>query len=132
MSKVVSISEAASIALHGMILIARSEPSINVMQIAEKTGASKHHVAKIMQRLAKNNYLSSHRGPSGGFTLKKSPEDITFLEIYETIEGSIEVTPCPLDKQVCPFDKCIMNNVTNEMTLRFRAHLQKQTLDQYL
>jgi DNA-binding IscR family transcriptional regulator len=46
MSKVVTISEAASIALHGMILIARSEPSINVMQIAELTGASKHHVAK--------------------------------------------------------------------------------------
>lgn len=132
MSKVVSISEAASIALHGMILIARSEPSINVLQIAEKTGASKHHVAKIMQRLAKNNFLSSHRGPSGGFTLKKSPENITFLEIYETIEGSIEVTPCPLNKQVCPFDKCIMNNVTNKMTVQFRAHLQKQTLDQYL
>jgi Rrf2 family protein len=132
MSKIVAISEAASIALHGMILIAKSKPSINVMQIAELTGASRHHVAKIMQRLAKNNYLSSHRGPSGGFTLKKAPESITFLEIYETIEGSIEVTSCPLDKQICPFDKCIMNNVTNQMTVQFRDHLRKQTLDQYL
>lgn len=132
MSKVVTISEAASIALHGMILIAKSKPSINVMQIAEMTGASRHHVAKIMQRLAKNNYLASHRGPSGGFTLKKKPEDITFLEIYETIEGDIDITPCPLDKQICPFDKCIMNNVTNQMTLQFREHLRKQTLDQYI
>lgn len=132
MSKIVSISEAASIALHGMILIARSDPSINVLQIAEKTGASRHHVAKIMQRLAKNNYLSSHRGPSGGFTLKKRPEDITFLEIYEAIEGNIEITPCPLDKPICPFDKCIMNNVTNKMTEKFREHLKNQTLDQYI
>ncbi len=132
MSKVVGISEAASIALHGMILIARSESSINVIQIAEKTGASKHHVAKIMQRLAKNNYLSSHRGPSGGFTLKKAPGDITFLEIYEAIEGNIEITACPLDKHICPFDKCIMNNVTNKMTMQFRDHLGKQTLDQYI
>ncbi len=132
MSKVVAISEAASIALHGMILIARSKPSINVLQIAEKTGASRHHVAKIMQRLAKNNYLTSQRGPTGGFTLKKKPEDITFLEVYETIEGNIEITSCPLDKQICPFDKCIMNNVTNQMTLQFRDHLKKQTLDQYI
>ena len=132
MSKVVAISEAASIALHGMILIARAKPSINVMQIAELTGASRHHVAKIMQRLAKNNYLSSHRGPSGGFMLKKPPEEITFLEIYEAIEGSIDITPCPLDKKICPFDKCIMNNVTNQMTLKFREHLQNQTLDKYL
>ena len=132
MSKVVSISEAASIALHGMILIARSDPSINVIQIAEKTGASRHHVAKIMQRLAKNNYLISHRGPSGGFKLKKDPADITFLEIYEAIEGSIEITPCPLDKKICPFEKCIMDNVTNKMTLQFREHLQHQKLDQYI
>ena len=132
MSKVVSISEAASIALHGMILIARSQPSINVLQIAEKTGASRHHVAKIMQRLAKSNFLHSHRGPSGGFTLKKDPEDISFLEIYEAIEGNIDITPCPLDKQICPFDKCIMNNVTNKMTIQFKDHLKKQTLDQYI
>jgi Rrf2 family protein len=132
MSKIVAISEAASIALHGMILIAKSKPSINVLQIAELTGASRHHVAKIMQRLAKNNYLTSQRGPNGGFALKKAPESITFLEIYETIEGDIEITSCPLDKQICPFDKCIMNNVTNQMTIQFRDHLQKQTLDQYL
>jgi Rrf2 family protein len=132
MSKIVAMSEAASIALHGMILIAKSKPSINVMQIAELTGASRHHVAKIMQRLAKNNYLTSQRGPSGGFTLKKSPDKISFLDIYETIEGSIEITSCPLDKQICPFDKCIMNNVTNDMTIRFRDHLKKQTLDQYI
>jgi len=132
MSKIVAISEAASIALHGMILIARSNPSINVMQIAERTGASRHHVAKIMQRLAKNNYLASQRGPSGGFTLRKRPDEITFLDIYEAIEGEIEITPCPLDKPVCPFDKCIMNNVTNKMTLKFREHLEKQTLDQYI
>lgn len=132
MSKIVALSEAASIALHGMILIAKANPSINVVQIAERTGASRHHVAKIMQRLAKNNYLASHRGPSGGFTLRKKPEEITFLEIYEVIEGEIEITPCPLDKPICPFDKCILNNVTNQMTLKFREHLGKQTLDQYI
>jgi Rrf2 family protein len=132
MSKVVTISEAASIALHGMILIAKADPSINVLQIAELTGASRHHVAKIMQRLAKNNFLSSHRGPSGGFTLRKKPEEITLLEIYETIEGDIEITACPLDKQICPFHKCIMNNVTNQMTLQFRDYMKTQTLDQYL
>ena len=132
MSKVVTISEAASIALHGMILIARSKSPVNVLQIAELTGASRHHVAKIMQRLAKNNYLSSYRGPSGGFTLKRDPAEITLLEIYQTIEGEIEINPCPLDKQICPFDKCIMNNVTNQMTIQFREHMKTQTLDQFL
>ena len=50
MSKIVTLSEAASIALHSMVLIARSEEKLNVGQIAEKIDSSKHHVAKVMQR----------------------------------------------------------------------------------
>lgn len=132
MSKIVSLSEAASIALHGMILIAREKKGMNVTKIAELTNTSKHHVAKIMQRLVKSGYLYSQRGPNGGFSLKKPSEKITFLEIYETIEGQIEINTCPMDKPVCPFDKCILNNVTSKMSVEFKQYLQQQTLDQYL
>src|SRR6056297_3981726 len=132
MSKIVALSEAASIALHGMILIARSKKSMNVLAIAERTNTSKHHVAKVMQRLVKAGYLSSQRGPSGGFLLRKNPEDINFLDLYEVIEGKIEIGGCPMDKQICPFDKCIMNNVTNKMTVEFHDYLREQRLSEYL
>lgn len=132
MSKVFSLSEAASIALHGIILIAQENDGLNVIKIAERTDTSKHHVAKVMQRLVKAGYLTSQRGPSGGFIMRKNPEDINFLEIYETIEGPIEVSECPMDKQICPFNKCIMNNVTSKMTLEFKDFLEKQTVAQYL
>ena len=132
MSKIVTLTEAASIALHGMIIVAKAEKMANVIHIAELTGSSKHHVAKIFQRLVKDNFLESHRGPTGGFTLKKSPKDISLLEIYESIEGKIEVTTCPLDKHICPFDKCIMDNVTRKMTVDFRDHLKSHTLLDYL
>jgi Rrf2 family protein len=132
MSKVFSLSEAASIALHGIILIAREKEGLNVIKIAERTSTSKHHVAKVMQRLVKAGYLTSQRGPSGGFSLKKKAEDISFLELYEVIEGAIEITTCPMDKPICPFDKCIFKNVTSKMTLEFKNYLQGQTVDQYL
>ena len=132
MSKIVSLSEAASIAIHGTILIARSVVSLNVVHIADATGTSKHHVAKIMQRLVKESFISSQRGPSGGFMLNVAPENLNFLQIYEAIEGKIEVTKCPMEKKVCPFDKCIMNNITNRLTLEFRDYLGKQRVVDYL
>ncbi|MCK7534289.1 MAG: Rrf2 family transcriptional regulator [Marinilabiliales bacterium] len=132
MSKIVSLSEAASIALHGLILIAREQEGLNVIKIAERTNTSKHHVAKVMQRLVKAGFLYSQRGPSGGFALKKKPAEINFLDIYETIEGNIEINACPMEKPICPFDKCIMNNVTNKMTTEFRSYLKEQTIDHYL
>ncbi len=132
MSKIVSLTEAASIALHGMIIVAKTEKMSNVMRIAEVTGSSRHHVAKIFQRLVKDNFLESHRGPTGGFTLKQDPADITLLQIYESIEGKIEVSKCPMDKSICPFGKCIMDNVTRKMTLEFKNHLESHTLADYL
>ncbi len=132
MSKIVALSEASSIAIHGIILIARSSVSLNVIQIAEATGTSRHHVAKIMQRLVKENFISSQRGPSGGFLLNVSPEELTFLRIYEAIEGKIEVSHCPMDKKVCPFDKCIMDNISNRMTMEFKGYLEKQVVSDYL
>jgi len=132
MAKILTISDAAFIALHGVILVARSENNFNVRHIAEETGMSRHHVAKVMQRLVKDNILTSSRGPNGGFVLKRKPEEITFLEIFESIEGKIEVADCPLDKKICKFGLCIFNNITSKMTLQFKNYLAEQTLDKYL
>lgn len=132
MAKVFSLSEAASIAIHSMVLIARSENMMNVNKIAERTGSSKHHVAKILQRLVKEDYLRSIRGPHGGFSLLKESKDITLLEIYETIEGTLAVTECPMDYPICPFDKCILGNIVSEMTTKFREYLKENTLDQFI
>lgn len=132
MSKIVTLTEGASIALHGMIIVAKSGGRANVIQIAEITSSSKHHVAKIFQRLVKDNFLDSHRGPSGGFSLKKDPAEITLLDIYESIEGKIEASACPHEKHICPFDKCIMDNVTSKMTNDFKKHLQQHSLADYL
>lgn len=132
MSKIVTLTEAASIALHGLILVAKAQGNSNVLQIAELTGSSKHHVAKIFQRLVKDGFLESHRGPSGGFTLKRKPSEITLLEVYESIEGKIEFTKCPHDKHICPFDKCIMDNVTQKMTTDFKEHLSRNTIEDYI
>jgi len=132
MSKIVSLSEAASIAIHGIILIARSSVSLNVLQIAEATGTSKHHVAKVMQRLVKENFISSQRGPTGGFLLNIAPEKLSFLRVYEAIEGKIEVSSCPMDKKVCSFDKCILDNISNRMTLEFRDYLGGQRVSDYM
>jgi Rrf2 family protein len=132
MSRILHLSEAASIAVHGMILVARSDKLVNVNQIAELTSSSRHHVAKVFQRLVKENFINSNRGPSGGFSLKKASKEISFLDIYEAIEGKIEITKCPLDKPICPFNKCIFKNVISDLTLNFRDYMEKQTLDQYL
>ncbi len=132
MSKVVNISEAASLAIHAVVLIAASDKLINVNQIAEATGASKNHLAKVMQRLGKEGLVTSSRGPNGGFKLKKQPNEFTLYDVYESIEGPIEIEGCPMERPVCPFEKCLMGGIIHKVTSDLRTYLEAETIDKYI
>lgn len=132
MSKVFTFTEASSIALHGMILIARANEKINVLKISERLKASRHHVAKVFQRLVKDNLLESQRGPKGGFMLKRPPEEITLLDIYQSIEGDLEIHTCPMESNICPFDDCMFGDVGENMTRVFRDYLINNSLDKFI
>lgn len=131
MAKIVNFSEAVSIGIHSMVLISRAPESLNVIKIAEDTGASRHHVAKVLQRLVKDNFLVSTRGPNGGFMLRRPSESITLLEIYESIEGEITIEKCPMDNTICPFDKCLMGNLIANVTQEIKEYLSRQKLSDY-
>jgi len=132
MSKVVAFTEATSIGLHSMVLIARSDAVLNVLKISESIGSSRHHVAKIMQRLSKAGFVSSNRGPSGGFVLKKLPAEISLLQIYEVIEGPLSVQVCPMDRAECPFGKCILGDLSLRVSGEIKDYLASRTLQDYL
>lgn len=132
MSRIITFSEAGSIAIHAIVLVGKAKEIINVNHIAEATGSSRHHVAKVMQMLVKDGFLKSTRGPRGGFVLKLPAGEITLLEIYEAIEGPIEITDCMMEYPVCPFDKCLMENLVKRMTIEIKEYLGNHTVKDYI
>lgn len=115
MNKLINISEASSIAIHSLALIAKLDQHINATQISKLTGFSKNHLSKILQMLVKHGYLQSNRGPKGGFFLIRNPQEISLLEIYELIEGKASNKHCHGHSSVCPFMDCIYGDVVEEM-----------------
>lgn len=132
MAKLFNLSDASSIAIHAMVLVAKSDKPLNVIHIAEVTNTSKHHVAKVMQRLVKDGFVISQRGPAGGFMLNREPSEITFLDVYESIEGKVNTPHCVFNTPVCPLDRCIMNSITHKMTSDFLVYMRSQTLAMYI
>jgi Rrf2 family protein len=132
MSKIFALSEASSIAIHSMVLIARSKDGINAVKIAEITGFSKNHIAKVLQRLVKIEMLKSVRGPLGGFSMKADPKKVSLLDIYQAMEGPLDVGECPLSYDLCGFDRCLMGTVVGKLTTEFKKFLNEQTLKSYL
>ena len=132
MAKVINFSDAAAIGIHSMILIAKSETPLNAIYLSEKISFSKHHIAKVLQRLVKDGYLVSFRGPKGGFLLKKKPSEILIYDIYRSIEGEIDYGECPHTEHICPNDKCIRNSLVDKLSRDFESYLKSYTLEDYL
>ena len=129
MSKIFQIPEAASIAIHSMVLIANSKEIINASHIAELTNSSKNHISKILHLLVKYNYLKSLRGPKGGFTINPKAKNTTLLEIYELIEGTLQANKCAVNVGKCPFKGCVFDGLTNRFTNEFRNFLSHKTIN---
>jgi Rrf2 family protein len=132
MANIINFSEAASIGLHGMILIAKSDKPLNAIQLSNRLGKSKHHIGKVLQRLVKEGFLDSFRGPTGGFSMKADPAQVKLLDIYTAIEGKIVVKRCEQHHKICPAEKCIFDNVTSKMTEDFIKHMNNEILIDYL
>ncbi len=131
---ILHISEAVSLAIHGLMLIARNDGSCKkVKEIAKEIGISEAHLAKVFQRLVKAGLISSTRGPRGGFTLARSSNTISLLDIYEAIEAPLkEGGDCLLRKKICPFGECIFGNTISRVSREFREYLASKTLHDFI
>jgi FeS assembly SUF system regulator len=63
-------------------------------QLAADTGIPLPTVAKLLNALARESLVVSHRGALGGYTLSQSGDDITVAEIIQALEGPIALTAC--------------------------------------
>jgi Rrf2 family transcriptional regulator, nitric oxide-sensitive transcriptional repressor len=129
MKQLLNITEASSIAIHCIGMLAKKGEPMNINEMASITAFSKNHMAKVLQTLTKHNFLGSNRGPKGGFFLKRKPSEITFLEIFELIEGKIEHLPCGIEDDTCPFDVCIYGDAFYKLTQEFRNYYKNRTIN---
>ena len=84
-------------------LAARAEPGQPMLleQIIAGTSLPRDFVAKLFQKLVKARILTSAKGRGGGFTLARTPHQITLMQIFTAIES-----PECLDRCVVGLEKC--------------------------
>jgi Rrf2 family protein len=62
--------------------------------LAEFQGVPSAYLAKIMTQLEKAGLVTASEGKGGGYRLARPPEDITFLEVADAVEGRKSLFEC--------------------------------------
>ena len=126
------LTKKSEYALLSLIAIAKSDEPKNVDELSRELNISKSFLAKIMQNLAKQNLVISHRGVNGGFALNKSWENITILEIVVAAEEKTpSVFECSPSPDNCPNQVamlCTIWPLLNNLQLKINDFLEKLTL----
>lgn len=131
MTSLFSVSVAATIALHSAALLSRSRSALRARQLAAALGASEAHLSKVLQRLTRAGLVLAKRGPSGGFVLAKSPDDITLKDILEAIEGPIEAETCPFGVHTCKGNDCPLADEFSKAGRKLLDFMESTKLSDY-
>lgn len=130
MAHIFKFSDAATIALHTMVMLAyKANELVCTHEIASSFNISEAHLSKVLQRLSKTGWIHPVRGPKGGFKLAVGPETISLLDIYELFDGRISVDQCLLDSYICGGKNCILGKLLHDMNEQAKKYLEDTTLD---
>jgi Rrf2 family protein len=95
-----------------------------VDEIAREMSVPKSFLAKILQKLVRAKIARSFRGVKGGFQLAMKPEDISLLNVIETIQGPVAMNRCAVDESVCGFSAtCCVHPVWVDLRKKVEEYL---------
>lgn len=96
--------------------------SMTTAQIAEQSLVPAGYLSKVLQMLVRAGVVTANRGLHGGYQLKRSPQDISVLDIINAVDPIERIHVCPLGlaehTELCPLHRKLDDAVaTIEQTL---------------
>ncbi|MED3729367.1 Rrf2 family transcriptional regulator [Priestia filamentosa] len=130
-------------ALHCLVYLidVPQEETVGIKDLAEFQGLSETFLSKVFGKLSKAGIVSSVPGVKGGYRLAKSPEEISFWDVIEAVEGPKPIFQCKnivqngllyRDKECSSCESsnstCTINLVMLEAEEHMREFLRNKTL----
>lgn len=99
-----------------LYLAVRRFDYVTVAEIADSYNIPKAFLSKIFQKLTKADLIYSRQGKKGGFKLTGQPKNISLMDIYNAIHGSLAINVCLDQKDVCErMAFCGIKSIWNEI-----------------
>lgn len=122
------------------LAINAKDSQISIKNISERQNISENYLEQIIAVLKKGGFVKSCRGAQGGYSLNKSPIEISVGDILRALEGDLNPVDCITvneDIQCNESELCVtkfvwkqisdsINNVVDNITLEDLVHEQER------
>ncbi len=117
--------------LRAIIYLSTQDPEkcCSIAEIARQQNVPKKFLEKIIQDLMRRGLIRSKRGSCGGYTLARMPDQISFYDVIEALEGPIAVNICMSEELSCDqLPRCAMVGVWSEIQQKVTEVFTRTTL----
>lgn len=124
-------SKATNYALHSMVHLAMEpdKDAVPVEDLAQLQKLSPTYLSKILTKLVKAGLVQSTPGVNGGYRLLHSPEQVTFLEIIQAIEGQEALLSCTMTLNgTAHHHECLIEKAITQAEDKMLEVLSQQTI----
>jgi Rrf2 family protein len=105
------------------------EPA-SLKEIAARQQLPYKYLEHVLATLRTAGIVRSVRGPQGGYTLAKPPDQINLREVFDVLEGAEGFVHCTTDPQVCDqYDMCVTQELWARMYAACMEVLESTTLE---
>ena len=88
------------------LAVVYGETRLSISNLATMQGISDAYLEQLVSALKKAGLVESVRGAQGGYTLAKSPENITVNEVLKALEGETTLVDCVSSDKVDCSNAC--------------------------
>jgi Rrf2 family iron-sulfur cluster assembly transcriptional regulator len=102
---------------------------VTLAAISQRQQISLSYLEQLFGKLRRHDLVESTRGPGGGYTLGKKPQDITVADIIVSVDEPIDATHCG-GKENCLGDagRCMTHELWSSLNQRMVEYLDSVTL----
>ena len=98
-------------------------------ELAQRTGAPRNYLGKLLQNLAVEGILESRKGTGGGFRLARSPREISLFDVVEPIDRVSAWQGCFLGRSACSSDQpCNIHTNWGDLRNRYLGFLSETSI----
>lgn len=113
------ITQEADYALRICVQLAQTEFPVGAPQLSSDLSVPLRFTSKILRKLMLAGVVSSTRGVNGGFSLKKTANELSLRRVIEAVDGAIAIRHCLAQRHNCSFQpeksKCRFHRVFEEL-----------------
>ena len=121
------LSTQADYAVRAVYELSLREPGtvVQTRDIASAQGLPESYLAKVIQSLVRAGVLHSSRGTGGGVSLARPRSELTVRDVFEAVDGPLELHRCDNHPQPCESGPCGTHSFWQRIEDVLKAELER-------